>query len=274
MRPTVSGGKYPVTNSNDTYTQMIGVIILMIFLSFVTAFWGMVFHWLLSRRVAHVAFQRIWNVILVGVEVAVIGGRLAVGLGSRIYTISKWGVPCVFKHMHRVVAMPFAWTRRQLVTGSQDCALSIMRSQRSELDLHHMGLAFRSWTIVEDTANLCRAQLGLDRTTDPSDPANRTLVRKSVWGILSDRKRYPDLRDSDATRLLPFASELALSPTKEDIESLDMGSSLILARRRELAQGEWRNASPVPRTWGEWVASFFGERDGGVYLPAVRPPSF
>ncbi len=164
-----------------------------------------------------------------------------------------------------------AWVWGKTVAGRQ---LRLQDKDSPSADnvlLPRGGLAYRSWAIVEEAAGLCRAQLGLERTSNPSDLATRTLVKRTVWGILTDKTQYADLRKADAVRLLPHAAEMALSPTSDEIESLRMASSAPFARNRALARGAW---GTLPSTWFEWVLSCLGLYTGEVYLPPVCEPSF
>jgi len=111
----------------------------------------------------------------------------------------------------------------------------------------------------------------LDRSTEASDLATRALVKKVAYGIISDPKRYPDLREVDAARLCPLAAELALTPIEEELEALEIGVSAACARRRSLARAAWGTA---PVTLLQRIGAFFGVWHGEVYLPRVHPPSF
>lgn len=135
------------------------------------------------------------------------------------------------------------------------------------------GIGVRSWEIVQDVAAECRAQLGLDRSSEPSDLATRALIKKSVWGILRDPKReeFKDLRITDATKLCPYIAELALTPNQYEIEALELCSGDAIASNRSLARGAW-GTHPV----GFWptVAWCFGLWTGEQYLPPVHGPAF
>jgi len=163
----------------------------------------------------------------------------------------------------------WAWgfTQSAYVAGSREP--SIVTPDSLALSRDHFGR--REWFLISETVPIVRAQLGLDRTTDPNDTATRALVKKTVWGILTSREEHPDLRKADAARLAPVIAELALSPIAEEIDALRMASSQVMTNNRELARGEW---SAYPCTWSEWVRQTFGSGTSGKYLPAVSQPGF
>lgn len=138
-------------------------------------------------------------------------------------------------------------------------------------DHHASGLGRASWEIVNETVVACRVQLGLDRYSSHSDPATRQLVSKTCLGILTDAERFPNLRRTDAEKLVVVAREMALTPCSEEIAALEIGSSAPYARNRSLARGAW---GVMPTTWFEWVVSFFSSGIEGQYLPPVSDPSF
>lgn len=128
-----------------------------------------------------------------------------------------------------------------------------------------------SWDILTDVSTICRAQLGLDRLADPRDPATRELVARTCYGMLTDTKRYPDLRIVEASRLALVARELALTPIGEELDALVMGSSDPFVRNRTLASMSW---GWRPTTWFRWGLAKLGIGAGPQYLRAVPVSSF
>lgn len=198
-----------------------------------------------------------------------IGGQ-AVVIAPLLYGCVRGTCRCVFQHMAAGAAGFHAWLWGLTAPGRRDCLIRLDEPTADNVALRHGGLAHRSWTLVSETAALCRIQLGLDRTSDPSDQATRALVKKTVWGIFSDKAHYPDLRMADAVVLATHAAELALTPTQDELESLQVLSSAPYARNRSLARGAW---GVMPTTWYGWFCSLFGARAGREYLPPVRSPS-
>lgn len=205
-------------------------------------------------------------------------GRRLVGLGERLLVDLPGNyqmVRCVLLRMLALVCASVyrlaGWIRRHTPCANHVHLLDQSSSGYDVLPIRTSRMPRASWVIVEETALLCRAQLGLDRSTDPNDVATRALVKKTVFGILSDTAVYPSLRRVDAARLVPFAAELALTPTDEEVEALVIGSSAPLMRNRVLARGAW---GVEPSTWFEWVRSLFGLWTGGQYLSPVQNPSF
>jgi len=152
--------------------------------------------------------------------------------------------------------------------GYRDNHLSAAINEDS-LGIPAAHLGRREFRIVSDVVATCRAQLGMDRSSDPSDLATRALVKKTVWGLLTDTTQYPDLRKADASRLCPIASELALSPIEEELVALNVASSAPMARNRSLAAGSW---GVRHTTWSGWMCALLGLGEEGRYLgPAPRP---
>lgn len=143
------------------------------------------------------------------------------------------------------------------------------------LGLSTLHVGRRNWRIVQDTVDECRNQLGLDRHTDPADPAVRQLVRRTVFGILSDSKAYPDLRRTDVNQLCPLISEMALTPTESELVALEVATSAPMQELRKQAFGTWYNEGTSSRSWFGFVWRLLGREQREVYLPAVqRPQSF
>jgi len=183
-----------------------------------------------------------------------------------------WGWLCVFT---ATITRPWVWLSNWVwqFTGSnkhnRDLRTVTFVGDDDAYDLRHYPVASRR--IILDVAALCRARLGLERSTDPRDVAVRTMVRKEVFGILSDRDLYPDLRLGDAARLTSPCSALACVPSREEALALDLESSAPCAVNRRLARGAWGG---YPETWLQWFRSCLGCWTGRVYLPPVQEPSF
>lgn len=156
-------------------------------------------------------------------------------------------------------------------TGRRDQLIDSAEPRRDNLPLRREGIGRRTWHIVEVVALECRIRLALDRSVEPSDLATRALVKKTVYGILSDRAEYPDLRKSDMLEICAIAAEVALTPGPAEIEALAVGSSAPMARNRLLARGAW---GVMPTTWIGWFLDCLGWRAGPQYLGPVLPPSF
>jgi len=135
----------------------------------------------------------------------------------------------------------------------------------------------RSRRIIEQVAHEVRCANGLDRNTKPDDVATRQMVKKAVWGLLTERDaagknpRFGDLRLTDACKLCPAATELALNPTMDEIEAMAEQCTPEARDRRALSAGRWKTE---PSTWCEWFVSWFRRDAGALYLPPASVLDF
>jgi len=214
----------------------------------------------------------IFTILVFGIQQLYPLGRWVVVMVQLSY---YWASAC-YSHLCRVCRYVASCVRgllsQSFVGSGRQCGVTNnLYLNPTILGLSPESVGYRSWGIIQDVAARCRVTLGLDRSTDPSDAATRVLVKKTVWGILTDNKLYPDLRSMDAVRLVPYAAEIALSPTMDEIESLHIATHPVLSTCRQLARGEWR---VEPSSWWAWIRSLFRTPSEDVYLPAVSQRGF
>lgn len=78
-------------------------------------------------------------------------------------------------------------------------------------------------------ASVARAEFGTMRPTDANRLVLGHFLRKHV------QLEYPDMRACDRHRHIPLAIELALTPTREDVEATKYSRSATARSRRQLA---------------------------------------
>ncbi len=212
----------------------------------------------------------LFEAVCLGVILGIIvrrGGAMVASVMVSSYLVVKRCVARVFQHTVSLLFNALHWVRDLSRRDSPVCDIP-----KSEVHPDYgSDLNAASWSIINETVLACRTQLGLDRHSSHDDLATRLVVAKTCFGILTDKQRFPSLRRTDAERLCAVAREVALTPTVEELQALDICSRNPFAKRRSLARGAW---GWKPTTWSEWFANILGFPAGEQYLPPVGPPAF
>jgi hypothetical protein len=124
--------------------------------------------------------------------------------------------------------------------------------------------------LVREVGAICRMSLAFGRFTDAHDPATVELATKTIFGLLNDRTKYPDLRYKDMATVLPHAVAWALRPSLEELNVLRDQCSPLNVNRLDIYRGALIEDLPARPLWkrilGWWVGS------PRVVAPAVTPP--